>query len=186
MDWLSVWYRVAMDWLWAIYWLAIGWLWDGYRLAIAQNQLEGYGPNQSTSRQSYTMYQSGMWLQSILWTVLCSQVFLIIGWLCPKINILQDMLYTTMYQCGTWLLSILWPVVCSQDFLATGWLLAGYRLAIGYVLKSIHFKTQSYATMYQRGTWLLSILWTAVYSQDFLAIIWLLAGYVPTSIHFNA
>ena len=42
-----------------------------------------------------------------------------------------------------------------------------------------------YTTMYQSGTWLLSILWTVVCTQYFLAIGWLSVGYVPKSIHFK-
>ena len=45
------------------------------------------------------------------------------------------------------------------------WLLAGYWLAIGWLCpKAIHFKTKSYTTMYQSGTWLRSIFWTVVHS----------------------
>ena len=59
----------AIGWLWAGYWLYMGclsaiiymgWLWASYGLLMTQNQY--------TSRQSYIMYQSGTWLQSILWT----------------------------------------------------------------------------------------------------------------------
>ena len=113
------------------------------------------------------------WLSAIYWLTkgwLQAGYQLSIGWLCPKINTLQDnhILCTKMvHGCYQY-----FGLVCSQDFLA------------GYVPKSIHFRTQSYA-MYQSGTWLLSMIWTAVCSQEFLAISRLLVGYVAKSIHFK-
>ena len=42
-----------------------------------------------------------------------------------------------------------------------------WGLLAGCVPKSIHFKTYSYTTMYQRCTWLQATLWAVVRSQDF-------------------
>ena len=90
---------------------------------------------------SYTMYQSGTWLISIRWTVVCSQDFclfagyrLAIGWLCPKINTLQDIvIYYYVSKLHMAAINTLDCTVSTKCFgyqLAIRWLAAGYWLAM--------------------------------------------------------
>ena len=90
------------------------------------------------------MYQSGTWLLSTLWTVVCSQDILAVVWLCPQINTSRNshrLLCTNVaYGCyqyfGLYYVhKMFWP--SAGYSLAIGWLLAGY------VAKSTHFKTYS-------------------------------------------
>ena len=97
---------------------------------------------------------------------------LAIGWLCPKINTLQDIVI--YYNVPKLHMAAINTSDCSEFtrcfyyWMAIGWL---------YVPKSIHLNTQSYTTMYQSDTWLLSIILTTVCSQHCLGISWQSAGY---------
>ena len=108
---------------------------------------------------------------------------LAISWLCPTISTLQDIVI--YYYGPKWYMAAISTLGCRVCTRFVGYQLMIMWLLAGYAPKSIHFKTWSYITMYQCGTWLLSILQTAVCSGEFLAIGWLLAGYVPKSIHFK-
>ena len=146
------------------------------------------------------MYQSGTWLLSILWTVVCSWDFFTIGWLSAGYWLVISLnLYTsrhshillcTLYQSGTWLLLILWAVLCSQDFLVIGWLLAGYWLAIGWLYPKIN-TLPDIVILYYVPKWHMAAITTlgcSAFTRFFgyqLTIGWLLPGYGPKSIHFK-
>ena len=134
------------------------------------------------------MYQSGTRLQSILWTVVCSQDFLTICWLSagyrlaigwpqPKINTLQDshiLLCTQVaHGCNQYL-----GLQCVHEifWLSAGYILAGYWLAMA---RKQYTSRHSHTTMYPSCIWLQAILWTVVCSQDYLG------GYGPKSMHFK-
>ena len=116
------------------------------------------------------MYQSGTWLLSILWTVLCPQDFLATGWLSLTISRLftgyQQAIapnqYTSKHSHAllctkVWhgCKSILWNGECSQDFL----LLVGYRLAIDWLCPKIN-TCQDIAIFYYIPKWHMAAIYT--------------------------
>ena len=77
------------------------------------------------------MYQSGTWLLSILLTVVCSQDFFAIGWLCPQINTLQDIVI--YYYVPMWAIAAINTLDCSVFTSCFG-----YQLAIGWLCPKIN------------------------------------------------
>ena len=70
----------------------------------------------------FAMYKRGTMLLSILW---CSQDFLVIDWLCPKTNTLQEDI--AIYYVPKWHMAM--TVVCSQDTTRSRRILLQLRLA---------------------------------------------------------
>ena len=152
MGWLSAIDLLAMGWLSTGYWLSLGWLWDDNLLAItwllAGLQL-AIGYLQSiywlTMGQLYAGY-----CVSIGW-LLTGHGPKSIGWSWPKIHTPQDIHVVIYYYVPKWHIAAINTFEC---IVVTRF----FWLSAGYVRKAIHFKTQLYTTMYQNGTWLLSIL----------------------------
>ena len=145
LGWLWAGYGLAVGYQSAIYGLAMGCLWSNYGLAI--DWLSAIYWLSNGYRWILAGYQ-----QPISWQLVGNRMA--ISWL------------SAMY----WL-TMDWPWACYNG-LALGYQSAGYRLAIGWLCPQINTLQDTY-TMYQSGTWLLSILC----SQAFLAISRLSTGY---------
>ena len=98
--------------------------------------------------------------------------------------------FTIMYQSLTWLQAILWTAVCVRLFLAIGWLLAVPGCLKINTLQDIHVVINHYVPKWHMAA--INTLDCIVFTRFFwlsagyqLAIGWLLAGYVPKSIHLK-
>ena len=142
--------------------MLLGWLWAAYGLAVSYRSAIYSSVYRLAMGQQWAGYR------------------LAIGWLCLKINPLQDIvIYYTNYV-PKWYKVAINTLDCSV-FIRFFSLSAGYRLAFGWLCPTIR-KLQDIVIYYnvlnlESGTWLLSILGSVVCSQDFLANGWLSASY---------
>ena len=182
-SWQSDGYWLAIGWLSYIYWLTKGLPWFGYGLAI-------------------------VWLSAIHWLAISwlpSGCWLAIDWLCPKINTIQDI--GTQYYVSKWHMTATNTSDCSVFtrffgyklaiswlldgyWLAIGWLLACYWLAIGWLCPKINTLQDIVIYDYVPNVPMAAInaLCSSVFTRLFgyqLGIGWLLAGYIPKSIHLK-
>ena len=108
------------------------------------------------------MYQSGTWLLSKLWTVVCSQAFLAIGWLSAGYWRVQNQDIVIYYYVPKWHMAAINIFYCSV-FMR----FFGYRLAIGWLCAKIN-KLQDNVIYYIPKLHMAAInTWAVVCLRDF-------------------
>ena len=160
------------------------------------------------------MYQSLTWLQSILWTGVCAWLllaiswlsagyWLAIGWLCLKFNTPEDTRVVIYYYVLKWHMAAIntldytvftrcfgYQLLFAAYWLAIAWLFTGYQheMALNqYTSRHSHVllctKIAHGCNQYFGLECVHNIFWLSAGCR--LAIVWLLVGYVPKSIHFK-
>ena len=119
---------MAIGWLAAIYWLIMSWLWAGYQLY----PLTAYVPK-SIHFKHINIYYVPKWHMTALDCSVFTRFWglsvgyrLAIGWLCPKINTLQDIVI--YYYVPKWHMTAINTLDCIVFTRIFSWLLAGYCL----------------------------------------------------------